>query len=287
MNNLLIERIQNAVLTKQQKVIADYFIKNQKRICNLSTLEVANEIGVSDASIIRFSRSIGFEGFSDLKDSVYIEMVQEMDQKVGLLPLAERLKKKSEQYKNADFFQVFKALMIANVNKSLSQNAHEDYIRVANSILSANHRYIIGQRGCKGIAVQFSRLLQLLLDHVSGITDGESDSLGILQSVKSDDVIVMFCFARYYKIDNAIMKLVKSRGAKICLIVDNILSPLVPFADTVLLAETDHMNFSNSTLGTVAIAEFILTIISQKQAVMQHERFMERDEMTSEFLIGR
>ena len=30
-------------------------------------MDIAKEIGVSDASIIRFARAIGYEGFTDLK----------------------------------------------------------------------------------------------------------------------------------------------------------------------------------------------------------------------------
>ena len=48
-NDSLEKRIQRAQLTKGQHRIADYFLKNQNRICNMTSLAIAREIGVSDA----------------------------------------------------------------------------------------------------------------------------------------------------------------------------------------------------------------------------------------------
>lgn len=61
--NMLAEPIKPLKLTKKQKVIAEYFIQNQERLGSLTSMEAANEIGVSDASVIRFSRMIGFAGY--------------------------------------------------------------------------------------------------------------------------------------------------------------------------------------------------------------------------------
>lgn len=60
MTNILAERIKNANLTKTQKKIADYFISNQERIGSLSSIEAAQEIGVSDASHYSFFKGNWF-----------------------------------------------------------------------------------------------------------------------------------------------------------------------------------------------------------------------------------
>ncbi|MDK4491484.1 MurR/RpiR family transcriptional regulator, partial [Fusobacterium necrophorum] len=57
-------------LTKGEKKIAEYFVKNPKKVMMLSALELGKEIGVSDASILRFSKALGFQKFSDLKNYI-------------------------------------------------------------------------------------------------------------------------------------------------------------------------------------------------------------------------
>ena len=44
----------------------------------MSSLAVAREVGVSDASIIRFSRAIGYKGFADLKNDLHSNLTQDV-----------------------------------------------------------------------------------------------------------------------------------------------------------------------------------------------------------------
>ena len=76
MKGILEERIHNATLTKTEQKIADYFLSNRELVGQLPTSELAKNIGVSEASIIRFSRSIGYKGFSDMKNDIYCDLVE-------------------------------------------------------------------------------------------------------------------------------------------------------------------------------------------------------------------
>ena len=104
MTNIILDRIKNSRLTKKQEKIADFFLKNFERIGQLSSVEVADEIGVSDASIIRFSRAIGFDGFADLKNQIYSTLIQDS---YSALSLSERLKQSHKNYPESDFLEEF------------------------------------------------------------------------------------------------------------------------------------------------------------------------------------
>ena len=58
MDTTLMNRIMEYSLTKGQGKIADYILKNQKRVLGMTAKEIGKEIGVSDASVIRFARTI-------------------------------------------------------------------------------------------------------------------------------------------------------------------------------------------------------------------------------------
>ncbi|MGL5655629.1 MAG: MurR/RpiR family transcriptional regulator [Fusobacteriaceae bacterium] len=53
--------------TKSEIKIMEFMLKNPKFILHNSIGEISNVIGVSDATITRFSRTIGFKGFNELK----------------------------------------------------------------------------------------------------------------------------------------------------------------------------------------------------------------------------
>ena len=64
------QRIAQYELTKSQIRIADYVAKNQKRILGMTAKELGREVGVSDATIIRFARTVGFGGYTDLQEQI-------------------------------------------------------------------------------------------------------------------------------------------------------------------------------------------------------------------------
>ena len=58
-----------AHMTKTQKIIAEYILDNASDACFMTSTEIALKLGVSESSVIRFSRTIGFSGFYRLSES--------------------------------------------------------------------------------------------------------------------------------------------------------------------------------------------------------------------------
>lgn len=277
MTNMLADRIKNASLTKTQRKIADYFLHNQEKIGALSSQDIAQDIGVSDASIIRFSRTIGYDGFADLKSHIYSMLVENA---FAGLSLSERMMQSNEKFRGRDAFPQFQNLMLQNLLSTFSNNRMEDFDKVANLLLYSQHRYVIGMRGCKGIAVSFSRTLGFMLSNVTRLLDGECTSISALQDAEQDDVVLMFVFTRYYKIDIHYLDLASRRKAKICLVTNETSGPLHRYADVTLSASTTNMSFFHSTIGAAVIAEYLLTLISYGMDCK--DRIEERDEITKD-----
>lgn len=81
------QQIRNAYehLTNIQRTIADYFLEHLDTIPFKRLEELADLIGVSTTSVIRFTRSIGYQGYGDMQ--------QELQQSIlGKASLPERLK---------------------------------------------------------------------------------------------------------------------------------------------------------------------------------------------------
>ena len=71
----LIEKLEGEHTKKAERKIADYFLKNFEKTLHSTLLELAEEIGVSDASIVRFCKSIGYVGFQEYKINAALESV--------------------------------------------------------------------------------------------------------------------------------------------------------------------------------------------------------------------
>ena len=277
MANLLAERIKNTELTKKQRIIGDYFIKNQERIGNLSALDIANEIGVSDASIIRFSKAIGFEGYAELKNKIYDMLVENSSNKI---PLTERMRINYEKLKDGEVTEQFIQKIQDNISDVFSHNSLENFETIANAMVNGKRRYVIGLRGCKGTAIGFGRLLSFMMPNVTAIIDSECTSISLIQDLKEGDVVLMFVFSRFYKIDLEYLKFAKKNGAQIYLVINDVASILSSYADDILIVPTDSMNFCHSTTALNVITEYLITLISRKCEFK--ERIDTRDQITED-----
>ena len=59
--------------------VYNYIVKNLKHILNLSVRELADEVHVSTATVMRFCKKMGYSGFSELKYKIK-EFYEQQDQ---------------------------------------------------------------------------------------------------------------------------------------------------------------------------------------------------------------
>ena len=85
-------------------------MENQYTICQRSLMDISKEAGVSDASVLRFTRAIGFEGYNDFKAALYAYLAEQAGANTGhsSLDLGSRLRSGTAHGENAfqDFLRV-------------------------------------------------------------------------------------------------------------------------------------------------------------------------------------
>ena len=285
MGNVLYDRIQGVSLTKTERKIADYFLKNYEDVGRTSSAELAKQIGVSDASIIRFSRTIGYNGFLELKNDVYRDLVKEASHTANRRSLTERFKKVPWDGVPSDVSQLFLDSVHNNIEQTFRGNALQNYIAITELLLSSRSKYIVGLRGCSGIAAQFARLLQFFASRVIEVSTTDSDSLGYLMDIEEGDLFLMFVLSRYYKADMPLIQVAHERKAKICIITDSMLAPMAPFADIMLIAKTSCLSFFHSTVGMNMLAEYLLTLASRKDWEHTKGQIEKRDKYFESYIL--
>lgn len=75
---------QNATVTERK--IAHYIKENLGKVLHCNLLELAELIGVSDASMVRFCKSLGYKGFQEFKIRVAMEAIPSEQQYNPKLP---------------------------------------------------------------------------------------------------------------------------------------------------------------------------------------------------------
>ena len=69
MSTKLLRQIKNSIpdLRKSEKVVGEFILENPKSVITMKTAEASQAMGISEPTLIRFCKAIGFSGFQDLK----------------------------------------------------------------------------------------------------------------------------------------------------------------------------------------------------------------------------
>lgn len=68
-----------------------------------------------------------------------------------------------------------------------------------------------------------------------------------------------------------------------CLITDSMESPVVKYADEVLLVETEHCGFFHSMIGVEGVLEYLLILMCWKEPQTFRQKLIERDKVLDEY----
>ncbi len=287
MGKSLMQRFSACELTKSQLKIASYIMKNQKRILGMTAKKLGKEIGVSDATIIRFARVVGFEGYAELQEQIALEL-KEHSEKIGKHSLFDRYVMQFQKYNEQnDVGNEILRLMEENLETSIRQNTSELYERIADRLLKADRKVVIGLRGGNGVATQFARLLGHITSKVSVITTEGHDMVTKLTELDDEDAVVFLNFPRYFKIDEKMGSILAEQNVPIFLVTDSATSPIAKYAEEIVLVETEHCGFFHSMIGVTGVLEYLLILMCWRKPEEFRKRLQQRDAVLEEYLISK
>lgn len=136
MDTSLQQRIQSADLTRTEKRIADYFLDHSESLYFMTARDIAQELGVSDTSIIRLCRALGYRGFRELQESQRAELAQVMESGRYVIP-RQQVEGKLEQYQNCSPFQCLQ-LAMETLQETYRKNRPEKFERAAQLLCRAS-----------------------------------------------------------------------------------------------------------------------------------------------------
>jgi DNA-binding MurR/RpiR family transcriptional regulator len=276
MENIFAEKLRKKQFTKAQKKIAAYFLANQLLLSQKSLRQVADEIGVSDASVLRFVREIGYDGYNGLKDDLH----SIISERVAPRTLSSRLDRRTVLPADRSLADAFLQTIHESIENTLRQNNIAVFDQIVEQLSTADRKYIVGFRGCSGVTHFFARTLRYVIDNVVEVSSADVDAIGLLQNIGEKDAFILLSFARCYKMDIEVCKLAQERNVKIFLLTDDLISPVASYADHTIVIGTDSMSFYNSVTALNFVCEYILTLLCGQKEREIRDRLNFNDKFT-------
>lgn len=271
-------------LTTKQRGVLDYFKANPETVCYITLKELSASAGVSEVSILRLCRTLGFSGFSELKEQFRAELLEKRYNipRLDLTP------------ENA--FPQLSPQRAEALHEILSQEAHDmcgllssisgdTLFRCANALLAANKVYIFGHDGCKILADYLAHRLNYFRINSVSIQMGNVDYVrGQLAKLKQGDFVVLFSFPEYHLPAHGIARFADHRNVPVLTITDSMQSPAVIENGYTFVCGTGSENFINSFACPASVINILTLCIAHEMGTKRIGEIEEAERRVNRFM---
>lgn len=237
-------------LSVAERKIGEYIVQHPELVPNMTTKELSKKAGVSEASIIRFCKSIGIGSFKSFK----LELVKDITLSDMNITDFSILQKKDSPY---DLLHKVTYVNKSAIESTLATLDKREYNKAFDALKDANRVVFFGVGGSATAAFdahyKFTRLgyhtntafdFHYMLSHIAYLTEKDV-FIAISMSGKTKDVLELSRFA-------------KKKGATVIAITNMDKSPLYKEADIRLCTPNVESDFR---IGSLSSRMTQLTII--------------------------
>lgn len=267
------QQIQDSLesLTPAQSEIANFVFDNREAVAFMTARQLAAAVGQSDAAVVRFSKAVGFQGYSQLKDAL-------RDDLLAIHGLTGMMAKSSAESSKREARLRVAEVSTELIGKTVERNTASTFASVVKKLITSRKVYVSGHGTSYPLAAYLSMHLNQCFDKVQLFNVEHGDLADRFRTVGPDVVFIGIGYVRYLPYTIELMQFAKRAGAVVVAITDKPTSPLARTADLTLITERSESSVWWSQAGTLAIAD---TLISMSIEAEEHsaEHLHRSDEM--------
>lgn len=245
-----------AIGSKADKALASYMLAQMASLPFETAASLAEKIPVSEPTVGRFCRTIGYKSFKDLKQS--------LGQDIGDRPwlISDRLRD-FQQRSLAGDDQLARSLQleIAALVSVYELAQNEEWKRVARRLATASGVYVSGFQTERGLAQYLANQLQYLRDGVHLIDLAAGNFSELLLSGGTSPSLVIFEARRYSRMALVLAREAKAAGIHTTLVTDSFCDWGRGLVDEMLVVSTEFNLFWDSTAQMASLSSLLVNAV--------------------------
>ena len=260
-------------LPPAQRAVAEYVLTHFQDVPFLSVTALADEIGVSDTTVIKFCLKLGYDGYSGFRRALSA-FVQ------SGITMYNNLETHLDELGEASTLDQVLAYDRANIEETLTNPINrQNFDRLLAMIGSAKTIYVCGFRTAAMPAEFLAAALTQQDRNVVTVIPGTGHFADQISRITKDDLFIAFVFARYSSDVIRALHLLQKEEVPCAAITDDAASPAYGLADLSFLCATRSCNYQKSYAGCTALCNAIITGTSRDRRE-ETTRFLKRLEQT-------
>jgi DNA-binding MurR/RpiR family transcriptional regulator len=256
-------RLENhfARLTKSEQRIASFLLSDHDQAAFLSAAEIAEHLAISEATVVRFAKSIGYSSFPELRRSLQNIF------RVRVTP-STRLQRKLADLKTSGGHILPRVVdmelqYLADVSHTVSTS---DFDRAVKLVLKAQHIFIFGSGPSRILAELFQIRLQRFGFRTTLLTESGRDIIDKLLLLRGNDVLFAAGFLRVTNELVAAIDQAHQVGCKVVLLTDTLATHFKEQADVILSARRGPVSTFHSLTVPMAILNALILAIAMDKS---------------------
>ena len=274
-DELILDKIEAMLpyFTKSELKVAEYILNSNNTInCSLSTL--AKKIKVSEPTIIRFSRSIGLNGYSDLKLKLSIN--NSINDSKELKNLDIKLNKGDDAYEIYRSLSEYTIKSIRSTwHNTLDKKTKEKAIDLIYNTHKNNKKIFLTGMGVSSILAESLQIKLMRLDIDSIFYSDIHLRLEACSNLKKDDLLICFTTLGKSKENHDFINLAKDKGVKVILITQFGVNKINKSSDIVIYTSAIENNLRLATQASFIVQNLIIETIFLSLALKDYDKISE------------
>ena len=269
---------QYARLSKGQKLIAQYILKNYDKVAFMTACKLGDTVGVSESTVVRFANALGYSGYPKLQAALQ-ELIK------NKLTTVQRVEMAHEYSDDCTILNKVLKSDIDNIRSTLEEINEKAFEEASNKLLKARKIYIVGMRSSFAVAQYLGFYLDIILDNVHIIRMDMGDAFEQVVRINEEDVVVAISFPRYSKKSYEIVSYAKRKGAHIISITDSLFAPVASISDNTLLVKSNMASFVDSLVPALSVANALIISVGMKEKEDIKEYFDDLEQIWKEYSV--
>ena len=246
-------KIHYAEFSKAEKKIADYLMQNPNDILPLYITELAKQCETSEATVVRFAKRLGYDGYQQLK----IAIAQDVHNR----PINENI---TPDDTAGDIFQKVCNDIYCSLEKTKNAMKSKQLDDCCKAILSAKRILVFGLGNSASVATDASHKMFRLGLNAYAYTDNHMQAIAAAHTDK-DSVVFAISHSGASKDILQAMQIAKQNGATTIALTNLEKSPIDKVSDIILPTVSDETNYRilglSSRIAQLAIIDAIYSYL--------------------------
>ena len=262
-------------LSKGHKRIANIILREPSKAKEYSSMRLANAAGVSESTVIRFIKNVGYESFVEFRQAIIDEIQSRMEQ-------SEKIVTATKEVMRADLWKKTLAMDVGNVKYTIDHLDTRTFNDVVDLSIRSKRKYIIAFGNDALPAKMLFDNFVTIFENVTLITSTD-DYFAHLVSLSRSDQVIIFSVSDKSKELLGLTKYIKSKKSDIVLIANHPSSPLAEYADHLITARSETPSFVESYAAVFGIINALTLEIVRKDRIRVTERYKQIQKLRTDF----